>query len=294
MKISIQKPFTGILAFLLILFTMPLGHALMIITEHVFGESWVFPAAFILGLIGLVMLIMGMKTKNETKATFWGLFAGLLIWTGWIEFSFVYFANHVGVQPLIENGEVVTKPEYLILPSSIGFMTVMFIYFLFNRHTQCHFFRWFQRNLKMKFIKRKPIEKDRLFALITAIEIITIMWTFYIVLLLIYDKEILGDYHPVTYAFAFASLLWSLYLFINLLKINKMAYAIRYGIPVVIIFWNVVEILGRWNFFNEIWVEPLKYKVEILSILAVFILLGGILFYENKYKVKENTASSVE
>ena len=36
MKISIQKPFTGILAFLLILFTMPLGHALMIITEHIF------------------------------------------------------------------------------------------------------------------------------------------------------------------------------------------------------------------------------------------------------------------
>ena len=70
MKIAIQKPFIGIIAFLLILFTMPLGHALMIITEHVFGEAWVFPAAFTLGLIGLGMLIMGMKTQNETKATF--------------------------------------------------------------------------------------------------------------------------------------------------------------------------------------------------------------------------------
>lgn len=46
-------------------------------------------------------------------------------------------------------------------------------------------------------------------------------------------EHIFGDYHPVTYAFAFIVLLWSLYLFISFLKINKMAYAIRYGIQVV-------------------------------------------------------------
>ena len=166
-------------------------------------------------------------------------------------------------------------------------MAVMFIYFLFNDQTQCNFFRWFQRNLKLNFIKRKPADKTRLYALITAVEIITILWVFYIALMLIYDNRIFGDYHPVTYIFAFGSLLWSLYLFINLLKINNMAYAIRYGIPVVIIFWNVVEILGRWNIYNEIWVEPLKYKTEIFSILVVFILLGGILFYEAKYKTKD-------
>ena len=284
MNIAIKKPLTGILAFIIILLTMPLGHALMIITEHVFGEVYVYTAAFILGSIGVALLIIGMKSENETGATFLGLFAGILIWTGWIEFSFVFFANHVGVQPLIENGEVVTKPEYLILPSSIGFMAFMFIYFLFNRHTQCNFFRWLQRNLKINFVNRKPPEKDRSFALITATEIITIMWTFYIVLMLIYDNKIFGDYHPVTYVFAFGSLLWSFYLFINLLKITKMGYAIRYGIPVVIIFWNVVEILGRWDIYDEIWVKPLEYKLEILSILIVLLFLGAILIYENRNK----------
>jgi hypothetical protein len=102
--------------------------------------------------------------------------------------------------------------------------------------------------------------------------------------MLIYDNRIFGDRHPVTYIFAFGSLLWSLYLFINLLKINNIAYAIRYGIPVVIIFWNVVEILGRWDIYNEIWVKPLEHKVEILSILIVLVLLLAILFYESKHK----------
>ena len=282
MSLAIKKPFIGILAFFIILLTMPLGHALMIITEHVFGKGYVFQAAFALGLLGLVLLIVGMKSQKEAKATFLGLFAGILIWTGWIEFSFVYFANHVGVQALIENGEVVTKPEYLILPSSIGFLAFIFIYFIFNQRTQCNFFKWLQRNLRINFINRKPADKDRLLALITATEIIIIMWTFYIALMLIYDKKIFGDYHPVTYVFAFGSLLWSLYLFIKLIKISKMSYAIRYGIPVVIIFWNVVEILGRWDIYEEIWVKPMEYKVEITSILLVLLLLGGILFYESK------------
>lgn len=281
---SIKKPFIGILAFIIILLTMPLGHALMILTEYFFGEVHVYTAAFVLGIIGVVLLIFGMKSNNDTKATFLGLFAGILIWTGWIEFSFVFFANHVGVQPLIENGEVVTKPEYLILPSSIGFLAFIFIYFLFSQHTQCNFFRWLQRNLRLNFIRRKPPEKDRSLALITATEIITIMWTFYIALMLIYDKTIFGDHHPVTYIFAFGALLWSMYLFTNLIKISKMAYAIRYGIPVVIIFWNVVEILGRWDIYNEIWVKPLEYKIEITSILVVLLLLSTILFYESKNK----------
>ncbi len=52
------------------------------------------------------------------------LFRGLLVWTGWIEFAFVYFANRYNVAPLMDNGEIATKPEYLIMPSSVGFWAV--------------------------------------------------------------------------------------------------------------------------------------------------------------------------
>jgi len=86
----------------------------------------------------------------------------------------------------------------------------------------------------------------------------------------------MGDKHPVAYFVAFGSLFWSLILIWRLLKINNMAYAIRYAIPTVVIFWNFVELLGRWDMFKEIWVEPHKYWLEMGLILVTFI--GLILF----------------
>ena len=279
---KVTKPFIGILAFLIVLFTMPLGHAAMIIMENLFGHEYVFLAAFILGIIGVILLIFGVKNKNEAKATFYGIFSGLLIWTGWIEFIFVYIAQKYNVSPLIENGEVVTKPEYLIMPSSIGFLAVLILYYLFNGRTQCKFFTWWQKLFKIKRTTIVGANKEKSFALSSVMEIILILWTFYMVLLISYDKTILGDRHPVTYIVAFGSLLWSLYLFLKLIKIKKLGYALRYSIPTVIIFWTFVEILGRWDVFKEIWIEPGKYWIEMSSILFVFALLFGISLFERK------------
>ena len=279
---KITKPFIGILAFLIVLFTMPLGHAAMIIMGKIFVHEYVFLAALILGLIGIVLLIFGVRNKNETKATFYGIFSGLFIWTGWIEFAFVYIAQKYNISPLIENGEVVTKPEYLIMPSSIGFLAVFLLYFLFNGKTQCKFFTWWQKLFKIDRTTIVGANKNKSFALISAMEIIMVLWTFYIVLLILYDKAFFGDRHPLAYIVAFGSLLWSFYLFFKLIKIKKWAYALRYSIPTVIIFWNFVEILGRWDIFKEIWIEPGKYWIEMLSILFVFALLFGIILFERK------------
>ena len=252
---------------------MPLGHAAMILMEKIFGHEYVFKAALILGLTGVILLFLGIRNPKEIKATFLGLFAGLFIWTGWIEFSYVYIAQKYGVQPLFENGEIVTKPEYLIMPSSIGFLAVFLLYCLLHGKTGCVLFSWLQRKLKLNRFQPEKTGKHGPYALTTAMEMIAILWFFYIVLLLVYDNTIFGDRHPVTYVVAFGSLLWSVYLFLRLIKITKLAYAIRYAIPTVIIFWNVVEILGRWNLYKEIWIEPTNYWLEILLMLLIFIAL---------------------
>jgi hypothetical protein len=109
-------------------------------------------------------------------------------------------------------------------------------------------------------------------ALITFIELVMIVWTFYIVLLLVYDKDIAGDRHPLTYLVAFGSLFWSVYLFVQLIKIQKLDYAIRYAIPTVVIFWNFVEVLGRWDMFKEIWVHPKEHWLEVGLITASLVL----------------------
>lgn len=280
---KIEKPFTGIVTFIIVLFTMPLGHAAMILMEKGFGHEHIYSAALVLGFLGLFLLIWGVISSSETKATFMGLFGGLFIWTGWVEFAYVYYANRYGVEPLMANGEVVTKPEYLIMPSSVGFWAILIIYYFFGTKTGCMFFNWLQKKLKLsKVVDLKPVKRNT--AITTFLELIALLWTFYLVLLFTYDNNFIGDRHLITYFIAFGSLLWSLYLFIRLLKINKMAYAVRYAIPTVIIFWNFVEILGRWDFFKEIWVEPQKYWIEMLSILIVFIALFFIAAFEKKRK----------
>jgi hypothetical protein len=116
----------------------------------------------------------------------------------------------------------------------------------------------------------------------TFMEITALLWTFYLVLLILYDERFFGDRHLVTYIVAFGSLLWSLYLFLRLIKITKLAYAVRYAIPTVIIFWNFVEILGRWDIFKEIWIEPQQYWLEMLITLLVFIALTVISLFERR------------
>ncbi len=281
-----KGPFIGIVSFLIVLFTMPLGHAGMILAEHVMGEEYIFLFAFILGLLGAFLLLVGMSMRSHVKATVLGLFAGLFVWTGWVEFAYVYYARRYEVQPLIENGEVVTKPEYLIMPSSIGFLAIFLIYYFLGTKTGCVFFTWFQKKLKIKGIVELQ-QRPRNIAMVTFNELILILWTFYLVLLFSYDNNFLGDRHPATYIIAFGSLLLSLYLFIKLIKIQEIGYAIRYAIPTVIIFWNFVEIMGRWNVLKEIWVEPSKYYVEISLMLVVFIILTVIVFTKNKRKRRE-------
>src|SRR6187402_933128 len=197
MKLS--KPFIGILAFLTVLLTMPLGHAIMIIMEKYFGESYVYQAALIMGLVGVIFLVGGSLLKTENKATFAGLFGGLFIWTGWIEFSHVYIAHRFKVSPLIENGEVVTKPEYLIMPASVGFLAMFLLYYIFNTRTGCNFLIWLQKLLRIP--SRYAVQltsQQKNYAMITAVELVVLLWTFYLVLLFAYDSELLGDKHPVT------------------------------------------------------------------------------------------------
>ena len=68
----------------------------------------------------------------------------------------------------------------------------------------------------------------------------------------------------------------------QLLKVSKMAYAIRYSIPTVIIFWNSIEILGRWNYFEEVWVEPTEYILETILIFGGFLLAVLISVYTSR------------
>ena len=73
-----------IASFLLVLFTMPLGHALMRVMEDTMTVTALHYSAFAMGAVGLAIVIWGVFVKGDVKQTLMGLFGGLLFWTGWV------------------------------------------------------------------------------------------------------------------------------------------------------------------------------------------------------------------
>ncbi|MCB1625865.1 MAG: hypothetical protein KDI32_14820, partial [Pseudomonadales bacterium] len=239
---------------------------------------YIYQSAFALGLFGAVLLFIGMRNNNEVSATWYGFWAGTFLWTGWVEFAFVWSAKFLGVPDLMDSavaGQIATKAEYLVMMSSIGVLGATLVYFLLNKETKCNFFLWFQRNAGLKTGKPTP-GHQRNFAAIMALETVYVTWFFYLVLLFIYDENILGDHHPVTYGVFFLSVIWAAYLFQRLMKFWKVTTAIRYGIPTAIIAWNAVEIGGRWHLFTEFWERPQEFALE-MSLFALGLIIAAVL-----------------
>lgn len=271
MSLLYRPPWVGLLAFVIVFVVQALGHTVMIVMEDVWpGHEYVYQSAFAMGAVGAVLLFLGMRHRNEVAATWYGFWAGTLLWTGWIEFSFVWSANYLGVPDLMDKnvpGEIATKAEYLVMMSSIGVMMSTLVYFLMNKETKCNFFLWFQRHLKLRTGKPNP-QHERNFAAITALETIYVIWFFYLLLLFMYEESILGDRHPVTYGIFFLNVIWAVYLFQRLMRFWKVTTAIRYGIPTAIVAWNAVEIAGRWHLFTEFWERPQDFALEMSLITA--------------------------
>ena len=264
----------SIASFLLVLCTMPLGHAMMIIMEKTMTPAAVHCSAFCMGLAGLLLVIGGVFVKGNTRQTVCGLIGGLLFWTGWVEFLFQYYATRWGTQPEMENGEVVTRPEYLILPASFGMWMMVMTLYIFSTKNGCNFINWWQRTILRSHkneIAARPMTHHT--SIVTFMELNMILWASYLLLMFCYDKNFLGDRHPITSIVAAGCLLGSIFIFRKQLKLSSWGANIRMAIATVIVFWVPVEVLGRLNFFHEFWVEPEKYATQIVSILVAFVVL---------------------
>lgn len=278
-----------IASFMVVLFTMPLGHALMIIMEKTMTAEAVHYSAFFMGLAGLLMVIMGVFVKGDTRQTLWGLFGGLLFWTGWIEFLFQYYATRWGTQPEIVDGEVVTKPEYLILPATFGLWMMVMTLYIFSTRNGCNFINWVQKVVlrsRKNEIAARPMTRHT--SIVTFMELNMILWTSYLLLMFCYDRNFLGDHHPVTSLVAVGCFVGSIFMFRRQLRLASWGANIRMAIATVIVFWVPVEVLGRLNFFREFWVEPQQFASLMWSILAAFAaLLIYIMWAARKKNAKD-------
>jgi len=279
MNLLYRPPYVGLLAFLIVFVVQGLGHTVMIVMEDVWpGEEYVLESAFAMGLLGAVLLFIGMRSNKEVAATWLGFWAGTFLWTGWVEFAFVWSGDFLNVPDLMDPempGQIATKAEYLVMMSSIGVLGATLVYFLLNPETKCNFFLWFQRNLKLSTGKPTKGHK-RNFAAITALETVYVIWFCYLVLLFLYNPDIAGEKSPAAYVFFFLNTIWAVYLFQRLIKFWKVTTAIRYGIPTAIIAWNTVELMGRWNLFTSFWEHPQDFALE-MTLFAVACIIAAVL-----------------
>ncbi len=271
----------AVASFLLVLLTMPLGHALMIIMEHTMSPGVLHVSAFAMGFAGMLLAVAGIFACGDLKQTLCGLFGGLLFWTGWVEFLFQYYADRFGMQPYVDEltGKV-TQPEYLIMPASFGFMMMFMLLYLFSIRSGCNFFNWWQKRLlgsRRDAVVARPMTRHT--SLVTFMELNMMMWACYVVLMFCYDTNFLGDTHPVTIGLAILCLVGSAFIFIKQTRLASWGANIRMAIATVLVFWTFVEILGHIGLLDEIWVAPMEHVVEMCVLLAAFIGLGAYTFY---------------
>ena len=275
---SCKKRYWGksLASFFLVLFTMPLGHALMKIMEHTMAPGVLHTSAFLMGLAGVAMAVWGVFVRGDLRQTMLGLFGALLFWTGWVEFLFQYYVDRFGMEPYTDaaTGKV-TQPEYLVLPATFGLLVMSFIPYVFCTRTGCSFFNWIQKKLfkgRRDAIVVRPMTRHT--SLVTFMELNMMLWTTYVVLMFCYDTEFLGDTHPVTLLLGLVCLVGAAMIFVRQTKVPTWGANIRLSIATVLVLWTFVEILGHIGLLNEIWVAPMEHIAEMTVLAVLFTALG--------------------
>ncbi len=272
---------TGLKAFFLIFLMMPLGHALMVVMNRSLGEQvgW---GAFGLFLIGVALLATTRWTRSTAWQSFLGAFAGVLLWTGAVEYGLLYAATVLGIVEV--NG---TAGEYRLMMHTWSFLLLLLLYLVVHESVRCNLFIWLRR--KLRLTRKAPVTGTVTnYGPRTAFEMASILWFFYVFLLLLYDEQLVGVHHPLTYATLILSLAGGMYLFYRLIRIKDMGYAIRYAIPTVIVIWNVVEITAKWSLFEEPWIT---LHPSIMAAICSAFVIGLVVVIRDLVREKRPAVS---
>ena len=152
-----------------------------------------------------------------------------------------------------------------------------------NTRNGCNFINWWQRVLfgsnRNAIAARAMIRHT---SIVTFMEVNTMLWRCYLLLMFCYDERFLGDRHPVTLLVGIGCLIGSAFMFARQLRIASWGANIRMGIATVIIFWISVEVFDRIHFFNELWTAPAEQVIT----LAAFGMLAVYLWYTASKKNK--------
>jgi len=287
-----KPPIVGIVTFVLMLFAIALSHSLMVLVEHELGRENTYIASIFIGAAAIILLWYAVKSKSENFQTWIGFFTGLIVWTTWVEFFFMFYGrSNWGMVPRMDGPDGLnvsgTLPEYMIMGATVGLLMMQLCFYTFDKDTRCNMFLWFQRRLGLQegLGHSTKTASDRNYAVITFMETIYVTWFVYIWNLVCFDPGLVGVgdlYFSLNMASVFVAFVWSGYCFSRLLKFKRTSTALRYAIPVGSIFWVSVETATKWKLFTGIWLNPWAYKTEMSVVLGAFLMLFLLLILAPK------------
>lgn len=269
------------------LLAMPLTHIMARVLKDATTGAEQFYAGMGMGAFGLLLVIIGVFIKGDARQSLLGLFGGMFYWMGAIDFLFMYFAERFGTQAQLDpvTGEVVSRPEYLLIPATFGFWAMVMMLYLFCTANGCNFLNWWQRlffGKHKKEIASRPMTRHT--SIVAFMEVITMLWTCYLLLMFCYDERFIGDHHPVTLLVGMGGLIGSLFMFAKLLRYSSWGLSLRFGFATVIIFWIAVEVFDRIHVLEAIWNNPQENLQQILLIAGSLAATGIYLVYK---KIKQ-------
>lgn len=280
-----QSVLRGLLSFLAILLMMPLGHAFVILLgKHLEGSALAI-SAILLGLAGIIIAITGNRLRSEAMQVLTGSFGAILFWGAWVEFIYISYGQSLQVPPLMEGDTVLTKPEYLMMPTSIPFAVLAFIMYIYLAETRWGLILLFRKWLRINpdNVARHVVNSVRAF-----IDLLLLIWWAYLILLVEFDRGFLGERHPVTMIFATICLVCGLILLIRSLKAPTWASGLRQAIVTVCVLWTYIEVMIKLKMFTEIWIYPERYFVEMIMLLVAMVSTLFIIAYMGHKGIKKH------
>jgi hypothetical protein len=251
----------GVIAFITVLFVMPLAHAVTVIALKL-PQSTHLPIVGVVLIAAIVIIYVTKYITSPPWETFVGMLAGVLLWAGLVE---------IGVKL---GAEALDIAERKAMEFSLAILIPLFIYLVFNENLKCNLFISLRKGLRITRGKLPDISIDH-WGPRVAIKMFLMIWVGHMILFFGYDEDVFGPQSLYCKMVFVLCLLGGSYLFYRLTKAQEMDYAFRYAMPTVIVLWSCVELLVKWKITSEPWItlNPLFMGIVTIAFTAVILYI---------------------
>ena len=254
------------MAFVAPFLATPMGMSIYSLIHHGIGGTAQYVAAFAWGLFGFSLVAVGLK-QDEVRASVLGFLGGWIMWGGWFEFTFQWFAEVLQIPDLVIAPGVALPGNNGLQLASTPFLIATFLLFgMLNRQTKCSFMRFWMRTTRLS--PGMPVQGvARSISRTTALETFFVIWALNSFWLFVFWATGLSTAFYVIFG---VYAVWLLYLISRLARSTRPGHTIRYGVAVGLLTWILVEFPAQFGMLGQPWRRPLENPLSALVLVAVF------------------------